>query len=228
MLSESYRTTTDFKEILRTLQKSSSLRDNLLWQTTSTGKKMIFPQHLEIDFVTRGVAIFFDTNKFSINPQLPLYVKLEYRQTIFKLTQFQLGPFGVHFPFPSTIKSKELRGVDRFTFTGPDDKFVCLRPTLNSQPHDSGSEIQVRLMDVSPEGVGMMISENNRSFLKNNKFLWLSEMAGHKLYDPILAEVVYMTGEIDNKFYKRKQKELKVGLKLSTSFPSDFYQKLVK
>ncbi len=83
-------------------------------------------------------------------------------------------------------------------------------------------------MDVSPSGVGMMISENNRNFLKNNRFLWMTEIDRQILKDPILAEVVYMTSDVDHKTYKKRQKELKVGLKLSSQFPKDLIEKVTK
>jgi len=44
----------------------------------------------------------------------------------------------------------------------------------------------------------------------------------------VLAEVVYMNNEIDSKFVTRKQKELKVGIKISGAFPSEAYKHFIQ
>lgn len=226
MLNEIYRTCTDYREILRIFQKSSTLADNFLWQADKDGKNIIKPQHLEIDFVSRGVTVYFDAWKFKVNPELPLFVKLEYRSSVFKVLDFQVRQYSIHFAFPQIVKTKELRSSPRHTLNSQNDNYINLRPTLAPLAQESANEIRVRLVDVSRQGVGMVISENNRSFLKNNRFLWVMEMNGERLLEPLLAEVVYMTPEIDGR-YKGKQKELKVGLKLSGEFPLEFFEKLI-
>lgn len=227
MLNEVYRTCTDYREILRIFQKSSTLADNFLWQAIDDGKNIIKPQHLEIDFVSRGVTVYFDAFKFKINPAIPLYVKLEYRSSVFKVLDFQVRQYSIHFAFPEILKTKELRSSPRHTLDAEKENYINLRPTLTTLSQETVNEIRVRLIDVSRQGVGMIISENNRSFLKNNRFLWIMEMNGERLVEPLLAEVVYMTSEMDGKYKKGKQKELKVGLKLSGEFPLEFFEKLI-
>lgn len=58
----------------------------------------------------------------------------------------------------------------------------------------------------------------NRSFLRNNRILWLTELGKIELKHPILAEVVYLqtyqtTGKLS------KNKEVRAGLKLSGIIP---------
>lgn len=220
MLLDPYRDCSDYREILRILQKSSSLQDNLLWQSLPSGKKIINPQHVEIDFISRGVSVFYDAQKYSFDCDLPLYVKLEYRNTVFKVSEFRVGQHNLQFSFPETLKTLELRSEPRVVFAN-DDRLISLRPTLSAQTNDAGSELRVRLVDLSRSGAGMLISENNRSFLKNNRFLWLTHLNQHSLPDPVLAEVVYMTSEVDRKFSQRKQKQLKAGLKFSSAIPQE-------
>jgi hypothetical protein len=104
---------------------------------------------------------------------------------------------------------------------------VGLKPSL-SGGRDSGNELFVRAVDVSRYGLGLIISEHNRSFLKNNRILWITKLGEHQLDHPVLAEVVYMNNEIDSKFIVRKQKELKVGLKISGTFPSQAYKHFIQ
>lgn len=222
MLSDSYRDCTEYREILRIFQKSSSSQDNFLWQSLPLGKYIIHPRHLEIDFVSRGISIYFDSGKYRLANDFPLYVKLGHRNTVFKVNEFRVGHDCLQFSFPETLKTPELRSQTRMNFEDQ-EQVLALKPTLSSQGSEMGNELLVRLSDISKNGAGLMVSENNRSFLKNNRFLWVTSVNEESLAEPILAEVVYMTGDVDRKFSRRKQREMKVGLKLSSDFPLEMF-----
>ena len=225
---ENYRSSTDYREILRILQKASSEQENLIWQSHALGRNVISLQHFEIDFVTREVVIYFDTQRYIIDTQLPIYVKLGYRTSVFKVSEYRPGQNSIHFSFPVEIKTQELRGKNRHQFTPGDDRSVIIKPSLTNLNRDSGHELKVRVMDVSENGMGLIVSEHNRSFLKNNRILWVTQLQGVPLEYPILVEVVYINNEIDSKFLNRKAKELKVGIKLSDSFPQNVYQQFIQ
>lgn len=225
---ESYRSSTDYREILRILQKASSEQENLIWQSQAMGRNIISLQHFEIDFVSREVVIYFDTQRYIIDPQLPIYVKLGYRTSVFKVSEYRPGQNAIHFSFPVEIKTQELRGKSRHQFSPGDDRSVVMKPSLTNLNRDSGHELKVRVMDVTQNGMGLIVSEHNRSFLKNNRILWITQLQGTQLTYPILAEVVYINNEIDAKFQNRKQKELKVGVKLSENFPQEIYQQFIQ
>lgn len=217
----------EYREILRILQKSSSLQDNLLWQSLSVGKNIVKIHHFEIDFVSRGLQIFFDGTRSKIDPKLPLFVKLDYRSSIFKITDFQVSNNCITSLLPTEIKALEMRANPRHKFKEDQEKFVSLKPSLNSVGMDLGNEIQVKVFDISPYGLGLLISEMNRSYMKNNRILWITKLQNFELQYPILAEVVYISSDVDNR-YSRKSKELKVGLKLSGVFPPRIYQDFLK
>ncbi|WPU63846.1 hypothetical protein [Peredibacter starrii] len=225
---DSYRSSTDYREILRILQKASSLQDNFIWQSHAIGKSIIPIHHFEIDFVTREVVIYFDTQKYMMDNELPLYVKLDYHTSVFKVTDYRVGLDAVYFTFPALIKTMELRGTPRHSFQPNQDRAVSLKPTLTGMNRESSHELQVRVMDVSEAGLGLIVSEHNRSFLKNNRILWVTRLQDIQLQHPILAEVVYINNEVDAKFQIRKQKEMKVGIKLSGSIPPEIYHKFIQ
>lgn len=225
MLAQTYRDCTNYREILRIVQKSSYLPGNIIWQSSTKGKLVIEASHLEIDFVSRGISLSFDSQKYKLDPNLPLYVKLEHRSSVFKVTQFAEGINTLHFSFPECLKTLELRSERRFEFE-EGEKEIALKPSLNLLNTDSGNEIKVRLMDLSLSGAGLLISENNRAFIKKNKFLWLTEIDGRRMYDPILAEVVYATSDDEGKMHRRKERALRVGLKLSSKVPKEILSSL--
>lgn len=222
---ENYRSTTEYREILRILQKATTLQENILWQSHALSKTVIPIQYIEIDFISREVLVNFTSEHYRIDPELPLYVKLGYRTSVFKITEFRQNQNSIYFSFPDVIKTQELRGQPRHKFRPAQDKFVTLR---SSTGRENGSELKVRAMDVSETGLGLVVSEQNRNFLKNNRILWVTGLQDANLDYPVLAEVVYMNSEVDPKFIIKKQKSLKVGLKVSGIFPEVLYRNFLQ
>lgn len=224
---DQYRSSLDYREILRILQKSTSLQENFLWQSHAMGKNVVPIHHFEIDFVAREVVVYFDAQRYGIEKDLPLFIKLDYHTSVFKVSEFRETVNSLHFAFPKEIKTLELRSHPRHQFLPNQDAVIGLRPTL-SGGRDSGSELHVRVLDISQYGLGLLVSEHNRSFLKNNRILWITMLGEHKLLYPVLGEVVYINSEVEPRYLSRKQKELKVGIKLSGFFPDDLYQSFIQ
>jgi hypothetical protein len=222
-----YRSTIENREILRILQKAGPLQDNILWQSHSLGKNIIPVHHFEIDFVSREIVVFFDSFKNRLNPELPLYVKLDYRGTVFKVSEFRMTKTTLHFGFPEEVKTLELRSIPRHVFNPHLEKHIALRPALHAMK-EASSELHFRSIDISESGVGLLVSEHNRSFLKNNRILWLTRLQDQMLPSAILAEVVYLNTDSEGRSSNRRQKDLKVGLKLSEPFPSENYHRFIQ
>jgi hypothetical protein len=222
---ENYRSSSEYREILRILQKSTTLQENLMWQSHALGKTVIPVQYLEIDFISREVLVNFNSEHYRLDPELPVYVKLGYRTSVFKISEYRQGNDSIYFSFPDVIKTQELRFYPRHKFRPAQEKFVTLR---SLSVKDTGSELKVRAMDVSETGLGLVVSEQNRHFLKNNRILWITGLQDSNLDNPVLAEVVYMNQEIDPKFVIKRQKSLKVGLKVSGIFPEIIYHRFLQ
>src|SRR6478752_7286628 len=125
-----YRSSLDYREILRILQKASGLQENFLWQSSASGKKIINIHHFEIDFVAREVVVYFDSKDNQLDDSLPLYVKLDYRTSVFKVTDFHESQNAVHFAFPNEIKTQEFRTRPRHLFQPASERHVSLKPTM--------------------------------------------------------------------------------------------------
>lgn len=225
---EQYRSSTEYREILRILQKATADQENFLWQSHALSKTVIPVQYFEIDFIQREVSVTFNSERFQIDQELPIYVKLGYRSSVFKITKFRQTQNSLYFSFPELIKTLELRKKPRHTFRAIQDKFVTLRSSVTGPLRDSGSELKVRAMDISEDGLGLVISEQNRNFLKNNRILWVTGLQDQTLQYPVLAEIVYINSEVDPKFILKKQKSLKVGVKVSGVFPDHIYNSFLQ
>lgn len=224
--TDNFRSTHDNKEILRILQKASSEQENIIWQTHALGRSIIQVQHMEIDFVSREVVIYFDSLHFHLEYELPLYVKLEYRSTVFKVEKYQKGANSIQFSLPKDVKTLELRSLKRHHFSEESPQVVSLQPTSSGKEHTH--EIQVKVVDISEAGMGILISDHNRIFLKNNRILWVGRVGNAILPHPLLAEVVYINQDVEAKYQSKKGKNFKVGLKLSSQFPSEIYNSLIQ
>jgi hypothetical protein len=225
-IAENYRSTYDNREIVRILQRSSALEGNVLWQSHGQGKTVIPIQHFEIDFVGREVVVTFNPRRHTVDRKLPLYVKLEYRTTVFKVGEFREEAAVLSFSLPRELKTLELRSFPRQQFSADREYTVALKPSLTGN-RDAGNELEVRALDVSRYGLGLLVSEHNRSFLKNNRILWLTKLGPHRLQYPILGEVVYINSDVDHRHQTRRPKELKVGLKLSGVLPPDVFNAFI-
>jgi len=219
MQMDNYRSSTDYREILRILQKASSLQENFLWQSHTSGRTVVPVHHFEIDFVSREVVLFYNAKHFPIDTSIPLYVKLDYRTSVFKVQEYRRAAAGtLTFSFPKELKTLELRGASRHDLKSGAEKYIYLRPGLSTK--GGAPEIVVKAIDASPGGLGVVVSEANRSYLKNNRILWITKLQDRPLERPILAEVVYITSEQEG-HQTRKNRELKVGLKLSGELSHD-------
>lgn len=225
---ENYRSSTDYREILRILQKATTDQENFLWQSHALGKTVVPIQYIEIDFIQREVHVTFSSEHYRIDPDLALYVKLGYRTSVFKIADYRQSQNSIYFTFPELIKTLEFRKQPRHKFKPTQDKFVILRSSGNAPYKETGSELKVRVMDASENGLGLVVSEQNRNFLKNNRILWITGLQDHSLNYPVLAEVMYMNSEVDPKFVSKKQKSLKVGLKVSGVFPDHIYDSFLQ
>lgn len=216
-----YRSSVEYKEILRLLQKSTEEVKNFVWQTSEERRVVVDIDHLDIDFVSREVVLTLKDKNLALAGSLPLYVKLEHRSSVFKVVNFKVGQRGeLHFSFPQEIKTLELRQYPRVNFADK-DKIISVKPSLGL-PKDSGNSLNVRVLDMSDYGFGLVISEQNKAFIKNNPLLWITHLDKNQLRYPVLAEVVHISSEGTG-----KKKEVKVGLKLSGVIQKDLITKFL-
>jgi hypothetical protein len=227
-ISEQYRSSMEYREILRILQRSSATSGNILWQSSVLGKNIIPIHFFEIDFISREIVLKYDDETFGLDCDSPIYIKLSYRETVFKVSAFRKSPGSLHFIFPELVKTQEFRKSNRTTFKPNQDKFITLKSALNLGPKDLASELKVAVIDVSESGLGLVFSENNRNFLKNNRILWITTLQHQNLDTPVIAEVVYINSDVDSGFQNKRQKNLKVGLKISGSLPEDILSRFIQ
>lgn len=223
-LIQNYRTSAESKEILRLLQRSGTIEGNFFWQSLATGKRIIPITHIEIDFVARDVKVVFESQKFDLDVAQIIFVKLETNQTVFKVKDFTYNNGELHFAIPDEVKTLEHRIEKRLVVPPTREKTLCLRAV---QSNSTTQELKVKAVDISYDGLGICVSETNRSFIRHNRILWLTELNGNELRHPILAEVVYIQSHAAHFRSLGKGHELRVGLKLSAAIPQQAFQQFL-
>jgi hypothetical protein len=220
---ENYRSCIEYKEILRILQKSSFLPENIIWQNIG-GKRVIIPiENLEIDFMARDLVVSSGEDLTHLSSEYPLYVKLDYHSTVFKVLNYQVSPHLITFEIPKEMKTPELRTDSRSAISNAGQKTIMISPFLNEKT-SKGEELKIQLVDVSINGLGLLISEKNKSYIRNHRVFWLHSMDDQILEYPLLAEVVYISSE----YFSLKDKTFKFGMKLSKPLPKPLFEKLTK
>ena len=217
---ENYRSSTEYREILRILQKASTHPENFLWQSFGLKKHIVPIHHFEIDFVSREVVALYSSHHHQIQHDLPLFVKLDYRTSVFKVSHFLTRVDSVHFNFPDHIKTQEMRKEPRWALPTELERLVQLRPSVSGSTQDLFAHLEARVYDYSASGLGLIVPEEKRSFLKNNRILWLTHLHHLPLTNPLLAEVVYLGQDTQDSIKGKKSKDLKLGLKLSGNLKS--------
>lgn len=230
-LSTSYRTSSDYKEILRILQKASSLKDNFIWQKHGDGRIIHRLRLLEIDFVSREfVCTPEDLDHLKMDH--PLYVKLEWRGCVFKVVNFIIENNQIHFPFPEEIKALELRSVERIKFHSEQNKAASLK-VLNLNKIIFSTDLEVRVLDISQKGMGLLVSDTNLPIMMKNKSLLCTSLGDLKLPVGVKAEVLYSNSDLEVSklpvgVQKRWRKFKKVGVKFLEPLPQSYFEKFCR
>lgn len=218
-LSAQYRSTEGQQETLRILQKASISGNNFLWQSFSNSKNIIPIHHFEIDFVSREVVVYLSREPSQIDKDVPIYIKLHHKSTVFKVCDYTLTQNSLQFAFPQEMKALEYRSLDRVRVS-PECQVTA--SFFSSIYDDQMTRAVVALVrDVSPMGVGFSLPSPDLSFLKRHRFILISEIADQKLSKPILGEVIYSKAEDRPEFQNKKVKNIRIGVKLSTPIPDN-------
>jgi hypothetical protein len=212
-LIDKYRSCGESKEILRILQKSSFSQENMVWQNLQGRRKIFSVFHLEIDFSARDLVLISEDGFEGLDLSSPLYVKLYHHTTVFKVNAFHLTGHQISFEIPKEVRTPELRSEERLAFELSDQKTV----TISSHLRGGSShleEMKVLVKDISKFGLGLLISEGNKNFVKKNRIFWITEMGEEKLDTPVMAELVYFSSDL----FQSRDKFYKFGLRLSKKF----------
>jgi len=215
------------EEILSTINKASYYGGDV-WQAQDgqeKGKHLSCIKEILYDEANQKVILKL-SSWISLNIQAPLYVKLNYRRTIFKILPGSYSVLGneVFCNVPEEIHALETRkGGDRYVITPQSGISLSLKK-IERNLRELTHELEVRIVDVSRKGFGIIISGQNRDYFKENDSFWLRAVNHQPLRTPILGTVSYICPQKGN----QKKGEVRIGLNLSIPLDQNIFEELKK
>lgn len=172
-------------------------------------------QILWVQFDSHGF-MFFKLAGEKITKKVPLSVKLNYRNLIFKIfpEQYEVADDILITRLPQSAKALPRR---------PDERYII---PMNNEVHTFIQRIEkrgmrldqnVQILDVSERGLGILISDACDDLLLTHDHLWIKSLDNIQLDNPLFGRVVYS--------HQRKFKDgiidIKAGISLSAPIPKE-------
>jgi len=203
------------------LLQSKDSSESIIWQTSTDERKIFKIQNINIDEVRKIIRFTFDEKVSELNRNALLYIKLAFRNTIFKGEIIKLANNYIFVNIPEEFQLEELREFPRFEFKSNEDKYASLsiKTDLIS---NSNLNLKVKLLNISQQGMGLAVSYANGDLIKANS-VFLQAIGKHQFEKPVNATIVYD----EHMSYKQNGKAVKC-LKLGAKLDIDISQELLQ
>lgn len=195
-----------------------------IWQSQSLSSERFVSQIIQIHNEIRHDRVLFRAPSMAqINPDLPIFIRLNYRNLIFKLQpgEFFVKGDKISCHYPEQARALEERKGERYVLPIGSDLSLSLKRmerTMREMTH----EMELRIIDVSEKGFGILISSANSDYFKENDHFWLKSIDQQLLRTPILGYVCYVASH----GYPLKRGDVRVGLSLSLPIARDILENL--
>lgn len=224
---ESYTISTTPREILDTLLKSETTDQSFMWQSYADRRLLFKIKMLEVDSAKHKIRVAYDSSGELIDPNKSIYVKMSFRETIFKGRVTQLTKSEVTLELPKEVRMREFRETIRQNFP-PRSQYVIMRPYIPHLRPDQIPTMNLSLRDLSLRGIGLFVSDSNLHFFKKGKFIELISLGDLNMPRALLAQVVYVQRQRGGKLENIRGAENSVGLKMLDLIPSTHFEMFTK
>jgi hypothetical protein len=203
-----------------------SLYGGWFWQSQGINKKNIH----EIDGISihqlDQTLVIRSKNNFEIHGDHALYVKLNFRNVIFRLAPDDYrceGEF-IICSIPEEVMGQEKRpGGDRFLLPSQLDISVSLKK-IERYFGEMTFELELRLIDISEQGLGVTVSSFNKHIFQHHDRFYIFSIDNRPLKRPITGIICYM----NSKGAGLKRGDVRLGLKLSAPLDMETFLYLKK
>ena len=223
----SYLMQIESKVQIITVIDKASLFGGDIWQSHHETNERFVSQIIQIHNEIKFDKVIFRTPSIvQVNPELPIFIRLNYRNLIFRLMpgEFKVSGDKISCHYPNEARAlEERKGGDRYVLPFHSEMSLSLKRIERSM-REMTYEMQLRIIDVSERGFGILISSANREYLRKNDHFWLKSIDQKHLRTPILGKVCYVAP----KGYYLKRGDVRVGLSLSLPLAQDIFENLKK
>ena len=215
----SYSVSTASKEIVDIILKSGPSDQSFMWQSYPNRRVIFQVRTLDIDLAKHKVRVAYDGSGALVDPQRPVYVKVSFRETVFKGEVAHLARHEVSLNIPTEVRVREFREAARSSFA-PGVQFLTMRPYIAHLRPDQLPTMNLNMKDVSQRGLGIYVSDANLHFFKKGRFLELIALGGQELPRALLAQVVYIQRQRGGRAETHRGAENRIGLKMLDLIPT--------
>jgi len=220
---EIYRISTSPSQIADALERSRSLKQSLMWQTSGVDKTIFYFEIVELDLKNLLITVKYNGEKELIDPNRPVFMKLHFRETLFKGKVIKFEANKITISIPSEIHLREYRNSLRVIFA-PGEESVELRVLTPGLDASRIPTMKAHLKDISIKGVGLLISKNNSHLFKKDQMIEITGFSKTPLTRHLTGRVVYCI-----KFAIQDRRVIyKVGIELTQFIPKDKFERLIR
>jgi hypothetical protein len=206
----------DAKEISSIIEKAA-LFGGKIAQPTLTSNFITSIKSIDITKGQIKIKLFEDA---PLEITRPISIKLNYRSINFNLDprQYTVSGNTITTSLPTEAKALEIR---------PDERHILPHTAkietgiYRIEKRSSRGDIKSTIIDVSPKGLGLLISRIEDEMILKHDHLWIRSINNIKLDKPIFGRVVYVL----QRNYK-DQADLKVGVSLDEEIPEEILKEL--
>lgn len=208
-------------QIISAIEKGAEFGGDV-WQNSVSGRQLFQIISISAD-VLKDTFTFKILDMGGLDPHSPIFIRLCYRNIIFRLMpgQFKINGDKLICEYPREARALEPRKGERYVLPFSSDLSLSLKRS-DRNIRGMNFDIEVKIIDVSESGFGILISGVNKDFLKKFDHFWINAIDHKPLYDQMYGTVTYVAP----KGYYLKRGDVRVGLSLKKPLSHDVFEYL--
>ena len=179
-----------------------------IWQSLPHKRDVFKIVSLEL---LKEVMIFQTKLHFDFDPNFPIFVKINYKNLIFKISAHEFKTYNnqMSCEYPSEAKAIEDRSLDRTKLPKKSNLNITLR--------SGGKDFKVSLDDISECGIGIRTSSANLDHFQKSTLFKIIKVCGKQVSEEATLSVRHVS-------IKDISNVLSVGLAADAAFSHDFFE----
>jgi hypothetical protein len=166
----SYRISRSERDILQLMLKSQEGGHSILWQTHEDHRVILNIKNFDLNLQKKMVVVgHAPTNDF-LDITRPVYIKLGFRESVFKGKIVKIKPDLVEVSIPDEIHWREFREQERLVFK-LNQHFILAKPHIPHLMPELIPTLKLSLRDITVNGMGLLSTGENDQFFTENKII---------------------------------------------------------
>lgn len=190
---DDYRLLDHKDEIFKMVKKAPVVEIGEIWQTLPSKREVYRIKKME---VLTEAMVFLTTLPFEFENDFPIYIRLNYKNLIFKLTASEYSTYNNQLScvFPRQAKAKEYRVMARSKLP----KKSSLSMVLRTFAGGGSLDLKVGLEDFSESGVGIRTSIFNHEYFHENAVFKIIKFCGKNQIEGGTLSVCHVSLKANN------------------------------